>query len=45
MGHADRTEEEDKAYEGCSESEGESGADRPNYPQVQLMYSGALRRD
>ena len=38
MGHAPRPEEEDKGYEGCSESEGESDADRPSYPQVQLLW-------
>ena len=35
MGHSDRPEEEDKGYEGCSESEGESDVDRP---QVQLSW-------
>ena len=38
MGHADRTEEEDKGYEGCCESEGESDVDQPSYPQVQLLW-------
>ena len=38
MGHVDRPEEEDKGYEGCSESEGESDVDQPSYPQVQLLW-------
>ena len=38
MGHTDRPEEEDKGYEGCSESEGESDVDQPSYPQVQLLW-------
>ena len=37
MGHADRPEEEDKGYEGCSESDSESDVDQPSYPQVQLL--------
>ena len=43
MGHADRPEEEDKGYESCSESEGESDADQPSYPQVQLMWCTCCR--
>ena len=42
MGHIDRPEEEDKGYEGCSESDGGSDVDRPNYPQVQLLYIAYL---
>ena len=35
MGHADRPEEEDKGYEGCSESDGGSDVDQPSHSQVQ----------
>ena len=38
MGHTGRPEEEEKGYEGCSESDGESDVDRPSYPQVQLLW-------
>ena len=38
MGHADRPEEEDKGYEGCSESEGESDVDLTGRSQVQLLW-------
>ena len=38
MGHANRPEEEDKGYEGCSESEGESDVDLTSHPQVQLLW-------
>ena len=37
MGHTNRPEEEDKGYEGWSESDGESDVDRHSYPQVQLL--------
>ena len=36
MGHADRPEE-DKGYEGCSESDGGSDVDQPGHSQVQLL--------
>lgn len=36
MGHANRLEEEDDGYEGCSE--GESDVDLTSHPQVQLLW-------
>ena len=37
MGHVDRPEEEDRGYEGCSESDGESDIDLASHLQVQLL--------
>ena len=39
MGHVKSyVEEEDKGYEGSSESDGESNGDHSIYPQVQLLW-------
>ena len=37
MEHVDRPEEEDRGYEGCSESDGESDIDPTSHPQVQFL--------
>ena len=38
MGHVDRPEEEDKGYEGSSESEGENDVGITSHPQVELLW-------